>query len=74
MNDCYSIFAGQLTCIHEVAGISLGYIPKPFAQAEMQTSCWCCCYRDKVDDVVINLDLEPEERWKEITVKMKPQV
>ncbi|CAB3980976.1 Hypothetical predicted protein [Paramuricea clavata] len=30
--------------------------------------------KDKVDDVVINLDLEPEERWKEITVKMKPQL
>ena len=31
-------------------------------------------FRDRVDDVVINLDLEPEERWKDITVKMKPQV
>ena len=31
-------------------------------------------YRDKVETIVINLDLEPEERWKEVTVKLKPQV
>ena len=31
-------------------------------------------YRDKVETIVINLDLEPEERWKDVTVKLKPQV
>ncbi|XP_028401379.1 acid ceramidase-like [Dendronephthya gigantea] len=30
--------------------------------------------KDKVDTVVIDLDLEPEERWKDITLKKKPEI
>ncbi|CAB4028936.1 Hypothetical predicted protein, partial [Paramuricea clavata] len=30
--------------------------------------------KDKVDTVVINLDLEPEERWQDITVKKKAEI